>query len=294
MRSLLLLSTAFASEVFWKCFTTDVELPTKPSWDTSCLFPAVEEKKDDCQTYIDYIKDGRALFENCLQKYIFSLDPCDLHLKPEQQQLILQTFRALQQFIVICCKEYDQAFDECDVVKMYRIAERQFSLLDGDFSYQHCLTKCKQEFEICSRKGAFICDKEKNIILPGPIVPYSCVIPSFCTNPVELMKCTPTIDIECFKFIIYQVKIALKEKVECDWDACSQLENLFNKCTYVQTQVAIIRIKICIIALVTDLRTNSLDCSFRKYCAPLICDERNNFSCNIDPALLACFGFCPQ
>merc|ERR1711915_576164 len=263
MRSLLLLSTAFASEVFWKCFSTELEVPTTTAFDSSCFFPVTPEKKDDCKHYLDYIRDGKALFENCLQKYIFALDPCDLHLKPEQQQLILQTFRALQQFIVICCKEYDEAFDECEV-------------------------------EICTKKGSLICDKEKNIFLPGPTLPYSCIIPSFCTNPVELMKCTPTIDIECFKFIVYQIKIAYKERIECNWDACAQLENLFNRCTFIQTQTAIIRIKVCIIALVTDFRTNSLDCSFTKYCAPLLCDNNNNFRCNVDPALMACFGFCPQ
>lgn len=292
MRYLLFLSSVFGAELFWKCFSSELDIGK--TLDCQDMFPMISEKKDSCKAYIEYLKDGKALFENCLQKYIFSLNPCDLHLKPEQVQLILQTFRALQQFIVICCKEYDAAFEACDVEKMYKIAERQFSLLDGDFSLQHCLTKCKQEYERCTRKGAMLCDKEKNYILPGPVVPYACVIPSFCSNPVELMKCTPTIDIECFTFLLIQVRSAFKESYNCDWDALARLQALFNKCCLIQSHTAILRIKICILAIVTDLRTNSVDCSFKKYCAPLMHDNNHNFTCNIDPALVACFGFAPQ
>jgi len=288
----LALTTVLATDsIFWKCFEKEIDLTKgfQPG-----AFSIQEQKTNTCSSYLAYLREGKYLFENCLHKYLCSLNPCDLHLKPEQVQLILQTFRALQQFIVICCAEYDKAFDECDVEKMYRIAERQFSLLDGEFSLQHCLTKCKQEYEKCSKQGSILCDKDKNYLLPGPALPYSCVLPSFCINPIEFMKCTPTIDIELFSFLIVQVKVAARTKPQCDWDNLCLLERLFDKCCLIQSQVAIVRIKICIIAIITDLRTNMLDCSFKKYCDPLLCDDNNNFACNIDPALYACFGFSPQ
>lgn len=283
-----------ASDTFWKLFE-DFECGSKVSRPRGC-FPITcsPDRKDSCKKYIEYLQEGKLLFENCLQKYIFCLNPCDIKLKPEQSQLILQTFRALQQFIVICCNEYDTAFDECDVETMYRIAERQFSLLDGEFSHQRCLSKCKLEYERCGKKCAMICDKEKNYILPGPTVPYTCIIPAFCSSPVELMKCTPQVDIECFKFLLVQIKVAVREKCVCDNDALERLEQLFHRCARLRSYKAIVRIKICIIAICTDLRTNNIDTTFKRYCEPLICDEEEQFRCNIDPALIACFGYSPQ
>lgn len=293
MRFLLYGLIVMASDSFWKSFE-DLDFGNKITSHKNYFPFKCAEKKDDCKEYIAYLKEGKFLFENCLQKYIFSLSPCDLHLKPEQTQLILQTFRALQQFIVMCCKEYDAAFAKSDVETMYMIAEKQFSLLDGKFSYQHCLAKCKQEYERCGKKAAILCDKEKNFILPGPAIPYTCIIPAFCTNPVDFMKCAPQIDIECFKFIIIQVKLAVRENYHCDSDGLDLLENLFYKCIQMKSYTAIVRIKICIIALCTDLRTNNIDTTFKKYYTSLICDEENYFACNIDPALVACFGYAPQ
>jgi len=287
MKALLLsLSLIMANNTTSKYLSFDYPLSGLLGEDK--IYGGCIEKPDTCKPYLDYLRDGQALFLVCIKEYICSLSPLD-HLKPEQRNLILQAFKVLQQFIVLHYQEYEEAFYNCDILKMYYIAQKQFALLDTKINFYAIMIRCKKEIDSVGNRGVKICGDSQSFQIKGPDN-YGCVLPSFTTKPVECLAAPRHVDLDVFIFIIAQIKKASCYSPYVNHEKFNYLQKIFAAACDRESPAAIIRIKVVLIILITDFRTNSLDCTFEKYCQPLLCDEKNQFVCNIDPVVTCLFG----
>lgn len=253
-----------------------------------------EKKQDACKKYLQFLKEGKQIFDTCLLPSLSSLSICNDSLKPEEQNYLITIFKVLKEYIVIDCDKYEKAFNECDVFTMFTIARKQFELLDRKKPYFHIIAKCRMEYSTGGAKGSRICGLDNILQLPQNKQSVGCVIPSFCADPAQLIECPVEIDKECFMFILKQFKDHYYQQ-SINFQCIQKLAKLFENCCKLQTPAAIMRIKLCIIILITDIRIGMLDFSFEKYCLPLVCDSQNGrFKYNIDPVLKCCFGSATQ
>jgi len=287
MKALLLsLSLIMAGDTTSKYLSFDYPFSGLLSEDK--IYGGCIEKPDPCKDHLNYLRDGQALFQVCIKEYICALSPFD-KLRPEQANLILQAFKALQQFIVLHYQEYEEAYDNCDILTMYYIAQKQFALLDTKINFYAIMIRCRKEVESVGNRGVKICGESKSFQIKGPNN-YGCILPSFATKPAECLVAPRNVDVDVFAFIIAQIQKTPYYAPYLNQDKLKYLCKIFNATCDRESPAAIIRIKVVLLILITDFRTNSLDCTFEKYCQPLLCDDKNQFVCNIDPVVACLFG----
>lgn len=276
----------FSSDCYTKALPSDFLgfISKKSPFD---FFNCLEDKlckKNYCKSYIEYIKDGKQLYEKCLKKNIISLCGQE-RIKCEDAQLIIQTFVTLEQFIIFDIECYRKALKNCDIFQLFLIARYQFEIYWNDCSI--AFFRCLEEYKKGPRDFFKICEKDNTITIKYDKF-FPCVIPYFCVNPRELLCCPVEIDLRCFKFILLQIKEC--RYYNCDSSRCNKFEELFYKSCQINCRKTIIRIKIVILLLVTDLRINCLDTTFAKYCHLLLRNEKHGFLYNIDPVVKCIFG----
>merc|ERR1711915_413575 len=287
MKALLLsLSLIMAGDTTSKYLSFDYPFSGLLSEDK--IYGGCIEKPDPCKDHLNYLRDGQALFQVCIKKYICALQPCD-KLRPEQANLILQAFKALQQFIVLHYYEYEEALDNCDILKTYYIAQKQFALLDTKINFYAIMIRCKKEVESVGNRGVKICGESKMFQIKGPDN-YGCIIPSFIVKPAECLVAPRNVDVDVLAFIIAQIKKNSHYAPYMNHEKLNFLQKIFAAACDRESPAAIIRIKVVLLILITDFRTKSLDCTFEKYCQPILCDDKNQFVCNIDPVVACLFG----
>jgi len=247
---------------------------------------AQKPKQKDCRPYIAVYTDGKYLWDNCIKKKVCEVaESCDAP-KPAELQLILTYFHVLQQFIFVEVKKYDKALKECDLLTMFLIARYQFEIM---FSEPYlAVRKCKAELSK-SFTGCIKIVSRGNIVSIEHEKFYPCVIPRFLLDPQDFFLVPREVDIELFEIIELQIK--KMRNINIDINTFDKMKNLFIIITQQYTErVAIIRIKIFLLILATDLRTNRLDCTLNKYIS-IIKVDNNSFCYPIDPVCKYLFGF---
>merc|ERR1711973_88534 len=261
-----------------------------PSFNSGNLFnwPSVDHKpknQKDCRPYLQAYIDGKYLWEHCIRDKVCEVAESCESPKTEDLQLLLTYFQVLQQFIIFETAKYDKALKECDLYTMFMIARFQFEIMFSEayISIQKCKEELLKPFSGCIK----IVAKDNCITIEHEKF-YPCVIPKFLIDPQELFLVPREIDLDCFELIIIQIR--RNRLIRCEEAIFKKMCELFyGICGNLYHRQAIIRVKIFLILLITDLRTNRFDCTLAKYIG-ILRYENNDFCTNIDPACKYLFG----
>jgi len=249
-----------------------------------------KSKKVDCTNYIDTFMDGKKLFDNCIKKHLCELDPHD-ELKPEECQLILTYFKELQQFIIAEPKKYDQALKECNIFVMFMIARFQFDIFCSKpyFALLRCerLLSAGGSNSTCLR---IVSDTQTFSLEQKSSNP--CIMPFYLIEPKLLLSTQREVDEKLFRIILTQIRKA-GNKLQCDFsgNAYKRFTKRFETCINVCNRNAVIRVKLVLILMITDFRTNRLDCTFERYLRLLVWENESPEYINVDPLCKYLFGF---
>lgn len=250
-------------------------------------------KKNECAKFDKYHQDGEKFFDKCIIPFITSLDPSSL--TDEQCQLLITQFTVLQQFIVFGFDAYVKALEEGDVFLMFRIAYQNFKI-NGNNKCMIQLAKCKAEStKAFTSKCVKICGEIAVLKVEGsqkcPVY-NPCIMPLFVLEPSVLLRCSVEVDILVFKFMCKQAEKTQGYSSAKSSDGLKKLCHLFEKLCSKPTEQSILVIKIIIVKITADIRSNTLDGSFKKYCDLLRQEKQqsNNRSCNLSSCFKYFFG----